>query len=51
MIVAAITNRDVLESCAGEDMRGYLALHLIECLTQLLRGTATILFTVTVVFG
>ena len=39
LIVAAITTRNILESCAGEDLRGYLALHLIECLTQLLRGT------------
>jgi ubiquitin carboxyl-terminal hydrolase 34 len=38
LIIAAITTRDILESCAGEELKGYLALHLIECLTQLLRG-------------
>ncbi|KFX98867.1 hypothetical protein V490_02068 [Pseudogymnoascus sp. VKM F-3557] len=37
LIVSAITNREVLDSCANEDLRSLLAQALVECLMQLLR--------------
>ncbi|KAG9232040.1 ubiquitin C-terminal hydrolase-like protein [Amylocarpus encephaloides] len=37
LIVAAICDESVIGSCGSEDMRDNLALHLIECLIQLLR--------------
>ncbi|KFY87186.1 hypothetical protein V500_07114 [Pseudogymnoascus sp. VKM F-4518 (FW-2643)] len=37
LIVSAITNQEVLDSCANEDLRSLLAQALVECLMQLLR--------------
>ncbi|TVY73211.1 Ubiquitin carboxyl-terminal hydrolase [Lachnellula suecica] len=37
LIVAAISDHDVLENCPSDDLRDFLALHLIDCLTTLLK--------------
>ncbi|ELR08910.1 hypothetical protein VC83_05858 [Pseudogymnoascus destructans] len=37
LIVSAITNQEVLDSCANEDLRSLLAQALVECLMRLLR--------------
>lgn len=37
LIVAAVSNSDILEHCTVGDLRDYLALHLIECLVQFLK--------------
>jgi ubiquitin carboxyl-terminal hydrolase 34 len=37
LIVSAITTREVLDSCVDDDLKSFLALHLTECLTKLLR--------------
>lgn len=37
LIVSAITNQEVLDSCGNEDLRSHLAHALVECLMQLLR--------------
>lgn len=39
LIVAAISSRDVLETCTNASLRSVLAQHLTECFIQLLRGT------------
>jgi ubiquitin carboxyl-terminal hydrolase 34 len=38
LIVAALSDRDVLDHCASDDLRDCLALHLIDCLVHFLKG-------------
>jgi len=39
LIVAAISDKDVLGQCASDDLRDCLALHFIDCLVQFLKGS------------
>ena len=39
LIVAAISDRDVLDHCTSDDLRDCLALHLIDCFVHFLKGT------------
>ena len=39
LIVAALSDRDVLDHCASDDLRDCLALHLIDCFVHFLKGT------------
>jgi hypothetical protein len=39
LIVAAISDQEVLLHCATDDLRDYLALQMINCLVDFLRGT------------
>ncbi len=39
LIVAAISDKDVLGPCASDDLRDCLALHFIDCLVQFLKGS------------
>ncbi len=38
LIVAALSDRDVLDHCTSDDLRDCLALHLIDCLVHFLKG-------------
>ncbi|KAK2624650.1 hypothetical protein QTJ16_005843 [Diplocarpon rosae] len=40
LLVAAISDPTVLEQCGSDDLRDVLALHIMECLLQFLRGTS-----------
>lgn len=39
LIVSAISDPGVLRECANDELRDCLALHLIDCFVQLLKGT------------
>jgi len=39
LVVAAISDPNVLRDCASDELRDILALHLIDCFVQLLKGT------------
>jgi ubiquitin carboxyl-terminal hydrolase 34 len=39
LIVAAISDRDVLDHCGSDELRDFLALHLIDSFVNLLKGT------------
>jgi len=38
LIISAISDKDVLDHCTSDDLRDCLALHLIDCFVQLLKG-------------
>lgn len=39
LVVAAISDADVIDHCGNDDLRDYLAVALIDTFVQLLRGT------------
>jgi ubiquitin carboxyl-terminal hydrolase 34 len=38
LIIAALSDRDVLDHCASDDLRDCLALHLIDCFVHFMKG-------------